>query len=349
MMKLSICYVTNRRHPMVSWFVDSLANQTTPEQRADIQLVFIDGHLWDKSHPFLQNAPELQFANPAFHDGARRLELAKAVADRFQYLHLPPKPCAYQGPFRQTTRDMFCAGNSRNTAFIVAKAPYVMFVDDLSVLGDQWFNQVLHAAKDGYVLAGAYKKLKDLLVEGGKIISFDPVFTKGIDSRWERGSDGGVVPWSGGGIYGCSFGVPLEAALEVDGNDGAHLAQGQEDCDFGLRLERAGWPVFYNRNCFTAESEELHHDGSTLPRERKLVSRDRLPPHYESYKVPNEAEKYFSDHVVLNRLCNETDRITPLIGDNLRALRERYQATGLVPIPREPMVDWRTGEPLSSL
>jgi hypothetical protein len=228
-----------------------------------------------------------------------------------------------------------------------------VFVDDLSVLRRGWLDQVLHAAKDQYVVAGAYKKVKNLHYApdplGTGAVPHWEEFPEGVDSRWSRGSDGGVVPWHGGGLYGCSFGVPLEAALEVDGNDAACNGQGAEDTDFGIRLERAGWPIFYNRNMLTLESEELHHDGSKLPQERKLVTPDRLPPGYESYVMPNHAERHMSDHVVLNRLANETHRITPLLGENLRAARAHFQATGLVPIPRGDLTDWRDGTPLKDL
>lgn len=349
--KISICYVTHRRAPQWQWFVDSLYNQTTPEQRAHLQLVFVDGHLWrtrDDCFFWAKDQKEISFTHHVYIDIGRKIELSRIVSDRFAYLHVPPKPCAWNGPFRQTQRDWFCAGNTRNTGFIVAEHPYVVFVDDLSVLGPQWFNQVLHAAQDQYVVCGAYKKVKQLKVTDGRIESYEE-FPAGVDSRWPRGSDGGIVDWHGSAMFGCSFGLPLEAALEVDGNDAACNGAGAEDYDFGIRLERAGWAFKYNRNMLTLESEELHHDGSKLPQGRKLVSPDRLPKAYESYQLVNPAERYWSDHVMLNRLANETDRILPLIGDDLRVLRARFRETGTVPIPREPMVDWRDGQPLCEI
>lgn len=351
MPKITIAYVTNRLNPQFMWFCDSMCAQTTPEQRANLQVVFVDGWLWHVGTMgilFDTNDTEIALANTEGHHAPRREELAKCVAGRFDYLHIPPKPCAWQGPFRQTKREFFCAGNTRNTAFIVAQHDYLVFVDDLSVLIPGWFNQVLHAAQDQYVVCGAYKKVKQLAVENGAVKSLDE-FPAGVDSRWNRGSDGGIVDWSGGGLFGCSFGVPLEAALEVDGNDAACNGQGGEDTDFGIRLERAGWPIKYNRNMLTLESEELHHDGSKLPQERKRVTPDRLPKAYDGYRLINEAEKYMSDHVMLNRLCNETDRILPLIGDNLRAARAHFMATGLVAIQRDVTTDWRDGQPLCEL
>ncbi len=358
--KISLCYVTGRRQPHFSWFADSLCAQTTPEQRAEMEIIFVDGCLWHKdpsayinhqTHvPFSRHpAPSLNPIHfPTYFDWDRITELWNIVGGRFQYLHIPPKPTAWQGPFRQTTRDFFCASNTRNTAMVVANAPYLVFVDDLSILMPGFFDQVRHAAQDQYVVCGAYKKVKQLKVVDGKVESFEH-YEAGVDSRWNSGSDNGVVPWRGGGLYGCSFGVPLEAMLEIDGFDGVGNGGGYEDCDAGMRLERAGWQIFYNRNMLTLESEEDHHVENLQARFRKVVTRDRLPKNYDSYLVPNEVEKYWSDHVILNRLCNETDRILPLIGDNLRELRKHYQATGLVPVPVPNQLDWRDGAPLSSL
>lgn len=348
MPKITIAYVTARQNPRWEWFVDSLFAQTTAEQQQNLQLVFVDGHLWGTLKP-PHGFNAVPLASPAYHDSARREQLARVFQRRERsYLHIPPKPCAWQGPFRQTNKDWFCAGNTRNTAFIVAEHPYVVFVDDLSVLGPQWFSQVLHAATDQYVVCGAYKKVKQLTVADGRIVSFEE-FPAGVDTRWDRGSDGGIVDWHGSAMFGCSFGVALEAALEVDGNDAACNGAGAEDYDFGIRLERAGWPFKYNRNMLTLESEELHHDGSKLPQARKIVTPDRLPKAYDSYRHVNEAEKYWSDHVMLNRLANETDRILPILGDDLRTLRDRFLATGMVPTPAENQLDWRDGQPLSEL
>lgn len=338
--KISIVYVTGRRVPRWEWFADSLCAQTTPEQLANLEVIFIDGQLWDESIARAWADPEIPLANTGLYDGLRFQTVEAVVRGRFPFRHLPSKPCAWQGPFRQTARDWFCAGNTRNTAFVVAQHPYVAFVDDLSVLMPGWFNQVLHAAQDEYIVCGAYKKVKQLTVVEGQVVSFE-AFPPGVDSRWNHGSDGGVVPWHGSAMFGCSFGVPLEAALEVDGNDGACNGAGAEDYDFGIRLERAGWAFFYNRNMLTLESEEDHNGADSLPRASKIVSPDRLPKGY--------AGNPSSDHLMLHRVCHETDRVLPIIGDSLCAARAHFLRTGLVAIPRSPQTDWRDGTPLSEL
>lgn len=347
-MKFSIAYVTGRTEPRWSWFIDSFVAQTTPEQRADIQVIFIDGKLWANA-PMPQNgATSINLSHPFYHDPKRRYDLELAVNKRFPFLHIPPKPCLKQGPFRKTSRDFFCASNTRNTAIIAAEHPYLLCVDDLSVLCPGWVSQAAHAVEHGYCACGAYKKVKELVVENGSLVAYEE-FAAGIDSRWDRGNAGGIVPWSGGGLYGCSFGAPTEAMLNIDGFEPACNGDGGEDTDMGIRLERSGVKIFYNRNMLTLESEEDHYAETPMPRERRIVAKENLPPRYESYQKRNEAEKYYSDHVLLNRLVNETERIVPILPEGLRAMRTEFLSTGMVPIPQGPALDWRDNTPLELL
>lgn len=350
-MRITVAYVTNRANPQFAWFVDSLFNQTTPEQRADIQLVVVDGHLWHCDVKITPGFNDISLLQPYHFDQPRLEEFQAMVSGKFDYtderkfMHVPPKPCAFQGPFRQTKREFFCAGNARDTALIVAEGDYVVFCDDLSVLAPTWYSQVLHAAQHGYVVAGVYQKHRKMVVENGQLISSE---VHSVDDRWPMSSASGIVPWNGS-IYGCSWGLPLEAALEVDGHEPACYTQGGEDYDVGIRLHRAGWQVFINRNMLSIESEEHHHDGSKLPQERKLCDPALLPQAYSHYRYVKEDEKFYSDHVLLNRLYNESERITPLIGNGLGELRRQWRENGTVPIPAPGAIDWRDGKPLSEL
>lgn len=348
MKKVTIAYVTSRRVPRWEWFVESLVRQASVIPLAEIQVVFVDGHLWAPEGIDAMGEPEIDIADGSCHDEQRREALITLVDGRFDFLHIPPKPYQLQGPFRQTQKDYFCAANSRNTAIIAAKHPYFACVDDLSVLMPGWLDQLAHAAEHGYCVCGAYKKVLELVVEQGEVVSYRP-FPEGVDSRWSSGSDTGIVPWMGTALYGCSFGAPLESILKIDGFEPAANGQGGEDYDFGIRLERGGVKVFYNRNMLTLESEEDHHTEATLPRERRLVTAQNLPPGYAKYQAHNREEMLFSDHVLLNRVINETKRIVPLYPEGLRALRDRFLATRMMPIPAAGIHDWRDGTPLSEL
>jgi glycosyl transferase family 7 (putative galactosyltransferase) len=349
MIPLTIVYCTNRVQPHFQWFVDAICNQADFDQRRHLQVIFIDGQLWSPTAKERYDGRNLNFDKPIWHDTDRRLELELVVNNRLDYLHIPPLPSVYQGPFRLTKSDWFSASNTRNSGFVVAKYPYCIFIDDLTVPGTIWLAQALHAAQHGYCVAGMYKKVRKLLVANGIAVSYEE-FPEGRDSRWEYGSDAGIGPWDGS-IFGCSFGVTLESALKIDGFEMACCGSGNEDSDFGIRLRRSGVKVMLNRNLFTMESEEDHHTQefkSMATRDRRAVIKENLPTAYESYQIPNQAEKYMSDHVLINRVVNEA-RIVPILPQNLRGMREKWLGTGLVDVPTGPKYDWRDNTPLSEL
>lgn len=345
-MNATLAYFTNRKNPRFQWFCDSLCRQLPEADLKQMQVVFVDAQLWaigqDVANRYFRAAGKFPLADPAWHNWKRREQLEAAVGGRFSYLHIPPKPSPWQGPFRMTDRDWFAASNARNTALIVAEKPYFVGVDDLSVLAPGWADNVRHAIASGYVVCGAYKKLLEMEVANGELLRFKEN-PPGVDSRWARGSDTGIVPWSGAGMFGCSFGIRTELAVTVDGFDPHCDGQGAEDYDFGIRAERAGGVFYYNRNMLTWESEEAHHEDKTLPRESKHVPPDRLP---QSLKVEHP-NGLMSDHVMLQSVIRETGRTLPLGRTDLRALRAQWQAERLVPIQTEGAIDWRTGEQLA--
>lgn len=339
-MSISFVHITGRADPKWEWYCGAICNQASPQELREWQFTFVDRALWaDWSFRATADA-KVAFADPFYHNVDRRKQLADIVNGRFRYSHVPTMPNIYQGPFRLTTKDWFFAGVARNTGIITARHPYVMFCDDLALPCPQWLSQVRHGAEHNYLLAGMYAKKKQVVVERGILISAEE-YPGGVDSRWSKGSDTGIVEWSGGGLFGCSFGAPLESLLSVDGCGLEVAAQGADDYDLGIRLERTGLKVFLNRNCFTIESEEAHHTEPSLPRESKDVPADRLPVNYQGSTM--------SDHVHINRLWREGARTEPLFPLGLRAIRDEFLATGMVPIPREPTTDWRDGTPLKDL
>lgn len=337
---ISFVHITGRSDPKWEWYVDAVCNQASPQELRDWQFTFVDRKLWAQWSAIGAGGESIHFADPFYHDANRRAELADIVRGRFRYSHIPNLPNVYQGPFRKTNKDFFFAGLSRNTGIVAARHPYVMFCDDLALPGDQWLSQVRHAADHKYLLAGMYRKATNVIVAHGRLVSADD-FPPGVDSRMPHGSDTGIVPWSGAGVYGCSFGAPLDNLLQVDGCGLEVAAQGSDDYCLGIRLERTGLKVFLNKNCFTTESEEAHHTEPSLPRESKNVPADRLPIGYQGSTM--------SDHVHLNRLRREDDRILPLYPLGLRAIRDDFLQTGMVPIPTGPEEDWRDGTPLDKL
>lgn len=346
-MHLTLSYFTSRDDPRFAWFCDSLCRQASTEDLAGMQIVFVDGKLPALTHEaadlYFRRDGRFPLADEAHHNWARRAQLDRAVRGRFKYLHIPPLPCEWQGPFRITKKDWFCAANSRNTAFIVAEKPYIVCVDDLSILGPIWLAQVRHAAESGYIVCGAYKKLLQMKVVDGELVSFTE-HPPGVDSRWGAGSDGGIVPWHGSGMYGCSFGVPTHLVEKIDGCDSWCNGAGAEDYDFGIRLERAGGVFYYNRNMVTFESEEGHGEEPALPRECKFVAPERLPGSLREHYP----DGLMSDHVMLQSVIREK-RILPHGKNQIAEMRRQWQRERVVQIPQRPQTDWRDGADLSTL
>jgi hypothetical protein len=310
-MNLSIIYLTSRQEPKVEWFVDSLYNQSKIN-RISPQIVFVDTRVW--------------------YDGeSRKKHFSDIVDGRFDFKHVAPKDTVWQGHRRLTKEDYFCASSARNTGCMYAKGDYLLFVDDLSVLLPNWLSNAIHAAKNKYVVCGAYKKVKNLIVNNGGIVNFEE-FPQGVDSRWNRGSDTGIIPWYGSALYGCSFGCTTESFLQVNGFDELLDGQGGEDYDFGIRIERHGEKIFYNRNMTTYESEELH---AQLPVMKRIIkAKDGSPD---------------ASVVCLNRVAKE-QRIIPMQNYyNLREERKSVLAGNLPTFYPQPTHHWYDNQPLSEM
>lgn len=244
-----------------------------------------------------------------------------------------PKPSPWQGACRKTRFDCFAAANARNTGACYAKHPFIVFVDDLTVLMPGWLDQIRHADEQRYLVMGAYKKVKELTVEDGLAVHYVE-FQGGIDSRWGAGSDGGIVAYPASQLFGCSFGLPLEFYLAVNGSDEGCDGVGMEDVNLGIRLGRMGYKSFYNRNMLTLESEELHTKDPTETMVRK------------AWDTPDPSTK--ADWAIYNRVVQ--NHITHAEGNDfdLAKLREIILNGGEFPLPKIER-PWFSAKPFSEL
>ncbi len=317
-MKLTIVYLTFRHHPHFEWFCSSLAREfrsmpdVNPE---DVQVIVIDGRLWDE--------------NPHRHLG-----MLDAAGGLIKFEHHPPKPSPWQGPYRQTTKDYFCAAASRNTAFAYARAPHVAFVDDLSVLLPGWLKAHMHAAQHSYVLCGTTCKMKNIIVDPLGAITSAILFPPGQDSRLPKLGEG-LQTCQGSWLFGGTFSVPLSLAIAVNGLDEIADTIGGEDYDFGIRLERAGGVIRISKECGTYEDEDGHHTESPMV---------RLDKPQTGWDGP------FTSNLLLNRLLRESSR-TWTVGNpyKLTDLRGRILAGGEFPMPELGQKHWVDGQPLHSM
>lgn len=305
-MHFSIIYLTNRKDCRWQWFVDSLCRQVGADSWPEV--IFVDSVLWGDA-------------------GQRKAELDSVVRGRFAYKHVSPKPCVWCGPHRLTQRDYFAAANSRNTGFCHASRDYVFWVDDLTVLMPDWLKEARHAAQHKYVIAGAYKKVWEMVVDDGELKSCRET-AAGTDSRWGRGSERGIVKIGGGDLFGCSFGMPVPAMLAINGQDEACDSVGGEDYFAGLSLEKLGIEIFYDRNMLTFESEEGHGQGPIFLRLDKGLGKSSVD--------------------LLNKRKNSGPRAMGNFFD-LAEMRTKVLSGEPFPIPTEPSKHFWDGQPLSEL
>jgi hypothetical protein len=319
---ITIAYITYRTDPKFDWFADSLARQS---DGADMEVVIVDGQ-WS----------------------AERTALFEAQAGgRFPLTHVAAKPTPNAGPHRLTRVDHFSAASARNTAAIYARGSYLVYADDLSVVMPGWWAEVQAAAAAGEVIGGAYQKRAEMVVEDGVLISSrcDP---SGIDTRWWQADDTGRAILPGAQLYGCSFGVPLELMLSVNGFDELCDRIGGEDWHFGQRLEWSGATIRYSRHMLTVESTELHSIGTAAKRTAKF-----LPPHLYLRRL----RAFGLDQRTTNQQWDNGHMIVDLTFGlrTTQTLGNYYLLTTLTPetlpatVARFPTRDWFDDQPLSQL
>jgi glycosyltransferase involved in cell wall biosynthesis len=255
---ITFIYVTCRRDPKLEWFVDSLCNQ---KDDTPIQLVIVDY--------------ELQY------DETRRELFSNIIRGRVDFIHVSSKPNPVQGKFKLTSKNYFAAGSARNTGICYAKYDYLVFVDDTSIMSDGNFSELVKCAREKLVVAFGYKKVYELSVIDGKIIT-KREHQAGIDCRWNQG-----VPFrqiGGSQVFGYSA-SPLSVILQVNGYDEICNTMGGEDYHYGMRLEKLGIPIYYNRNVVFYESEELADQCNVFLRRNPLLTKEKYQELMTKYNI----------------------------------------------------------------
>lgn len=294
--------------PRIEWFFDSLQNETKEDYR-DIKVVVVD--FW---------AEERKLLNP-----------------HAAITHVPPKPTVWQGRHRLTRENYFAASNARNTAICLAEDGWIAFVDDVSVLLPGWLEAVRRGMAENYIVLGAYKKVKDLVVTQGEVKSFTP-FPPGVDSRWGSGDETRAVPAGGSWMFGCSMAGPVEAFLQINGFDEDCDSMGSEDYIAGMMLEQNGWAFRYDRRMLTYESEELHHVEAAFKRIIKArTERSRFA-------------EIDASHTILNRVREGRKAAPNYFGEGgLRTLRKKILNGEPFPIVQIQEHDWRDGQAIREM
>lgn len=279
-MRLSICYLTARRDPCLGWALAAIRRQRKASDF--IELVVVD----------------------ALERSERDLAPDAAGVDRV--VVASPKPNLWQGRHRVTTRDFWAKSQAANTALCLAQHDYVAFLDDRSMPGEHWLAAIRAGCEQrNAVLAGAYERV---LAAG----------LKETDHRLELCPDG-KISCGGTWLYGCTFALPLEWALEVNGFEEGMDGLPQEDCVFGFQLENVGHPINFVPSLFVS----LHRG----------VSVDHAYERSRGEKLEAALGRFRS---------RARTEFTP----DLRALRNRGLGGEGFPLPDPDARDWYNDKPI---
>lgn len=320
---IGIVYATHRRDPRLDWFVESLSAQLVGS--SPVELLVVDG----------------------LYTPERAAALERLVAGRFGAAMVPPKPSPYNGAHRLTRDDLFAAANARNTGAVYSRQPYLVFVDDCSVLAPGWLDAALEAADAGRVVAGAYEKREAMRVEGGVLVE-SVLVEAGRDSRAEHAPPGELVRIPGGQLYGSSFGVPRELLVAVNGLDELCDPMGGEDYHLGIRLELAGAEIYYDRRLLTIEAQSLDAVGESPRRIGRSLAEDAYLAKLAEFGVAARSTdgSFDNSHMVLDLVYGTGESA---------ALGNDFDLATLVPadfeaLPRAfPDAYWFDGTPLAEL
>jgi len=289
-MRLTIAFITGRPEPHLDWLLESLAPQVTPKDKITVLVIDARGR-----------TPEALGARPY---GSWTPNVRVSL----------PKPTPWQGAHRITSCDWWAKSSAMNTALVLCETDYVAFVDDCCRVGPAWLETVRRGArKRKAVLAGTYDK-----IERG-VLTPDHRRVKEPKGKSDCG---------GGWLFGCTFALPLEWALEANGAEEGCDGMGTEDYIFGFLLENNGHRIdFVPDMAVTQVRDEVSIPGIPsigLRRADKGMGRND------------------KSHAALARFrVRKRTEFTP----DLRALRAQRAAGNLVwPLPDPDLKDWFDGQ-----
>lgn len=311
---ITVAYITARRFPRFDWFFDSLALQSG---LGDVgQVVIVD---------------RFAEACDSWTNGdvvSRNKEVA-SFQSKFQFpiRHVPPKPNVWSGKHRLTPRDWWSTACYRNTALCHATGDYIAYLDDRCVLEPTWLDAVREAREKQYAVCGTYEKRTEMVVTDGRIT--EPGKTIGVDGR-AAVAQGRKMICPGTWVYGCTFGLPVEWMLNINGVDESWDSVSMEDTHFGQMIENNLYPIF--------------HD----PRMRMIEDRSGQTEHEmkRSSKEQHPHDKNDKTHKLIAKLWGNKRAVREW---DLRQVREQVLKGGGFPVPTAPTHDWFDGQALSEM
>lgn len=310
---ITVALHTSRRDPKFSWFMDSLARQKGIHRVT--QIIIVDF--------YAQSSPDWS-ENEVLNRRAHVKECAGGMKDLVW--HVSPKPTIWQGPHRVTKENHWAMSSARNTSFCLCKNDWIVMLDDRAVLQQGYLQAVKRAMSGKFIVFGGYQKRHNLVVEKGVIRGDGDV--SGVDNR-DQYANGKCIKANGSYAYGCSFAMPLEWALEVNGYPEMADGLSFEDILFGKILENNGYPMRYDPSMRVIQDRTPSELDAPFKRSDKGVS-------------PND-KSHASLTVIGGKKRSEHEW-------DLRQIRQDVLAGKPFPVPTNPNpLDWYDQQPIREL
>lgn len=294
-MQLTLALITGRLEPHLDWLLASLAPQVVAGDEISVLVIDARG----------RTAQQLGARAYGAWNPSVRVVL--------------PKPTPWQGAHRITSCDWWSKSSAINTSIVLCDTDYIAFVDDCCRLGPKWLETVRRGDRERQsVLAGTYDKIENGVVTPDGRRALAPA---------------GKLNCGGGWLYGCTFALPLEWALEANGAEEGCDGMGAEDYIFGFQLENNAHRIdFIPDMAVTQERAELSVAAGPSIALRRI---DKGTP-------PND-----KSHAALARFrVRKRTEFSP----DLRVLRAARAAGNLVWPKPDPMLrDWYDGQLVSEM
>lgn len=236
-MKLSVLVITAREKAGFEDLVRSLQKEAVllDKHGIELELIFVDRN-WESRGDLY--------------------ELAMAQIDAIDFQHIKDSP-VHAGP---------CPAGARNAGVLASSGDWIVSIDDLTIFHEgtllrQW--ELFLAGFDAAIATFDVIDDSETIIDG-----------PGADSRLHDPSRGDGH-WAANHFYGMNMSFSRLAWERIGGFDECFDGvYGQEDCDFGLRLWRAGCSIAWSEEakvlCYrgsghTSTHKALFTDPSDVP------------------------------------------------------------------------------------
>ncbi len=319
---ITVAYITARPNCEFSWFFDSLRRNHRVEEIGQIIIV-------DRFAEACDDWTEDDVRRASVHV----MDCAKGFASITQ--HVAPKPCVWSGKHRLTPRNWWSKSSYSNTALCLCRHDFIAFLDDRCVLAPTWLDAVLEARDNQYVVAGTYSKRSGMMVRDGVITNEGTV--TGSDSRMEGESDPNRRrPIPGDRLFGCTYALPIEFMLNVNGISELTDSVSMEDVIFGLMVQNNGYKIYHDgRMKMIEDRTPEEQDARNRAHDMKRSSKEKHP-----HDKSDKCHTLLRTEAILQRSTHQWD---------LRKIRESVLAGNPFPIPATPTHDPFDNQPLKEM